>query len=194
MRAKVGNHRSFSGSLRFSIVEFLRSGRSGDPPLHHIARVRKTALFYGARLGAMLSRKSKLSRRNKRNIYIMCIRMVMTYASLVFAHTTPKALDRLQVILNKFCRSDTDAHWCVCNSILQRDLERPTLSKYMPEASKRFFFIAGSHPNALLCAAVDYEPPHPTHFIRRPRNVLNDSPDALTVAVESLNDVNYMHD
>ncbi|GBP30562.1 hypothetical protein EVAR_94743_1 [Eumeta japonica] len=39
-----------------------------------------------------------------------------------------------------------------------------------------------------LRAAVDYQPPHPTHLIRRPRNVLTDPPDALTAAVESLND------
>ncbi|GBP21274.1 Probable RNA-directed DNA polymerase from transposon BS [Eumeta japonica] len=45
---------------------------------------------------------------------------------------------------------------------LGRDLELPTISKYMKDASKRFFDIAGSHPNALLRAAVDYQPPHPT--------------------------------
>ncbi|GBP58167.1 Probable RNA-directed DNA polymerase from transposon BS [Eumeta japonica] len=73
-----------------------------------------------------------------------------------------KALHRLQVIQNKFCRAATDAHWCVRNSILHRDLELPTISKYMKDASKRFFDIAGSHPNALLRAAVDYQPPHPT--------------------------------
>ncbi|GBP76199.1 hypothetical protein EVAR_74681_1 [Eumeta japonica] len=43
------------------------------------------------------------------------------------------------------------------------DLELPTISKYMKDASKRFFDIAGSHPNALR-AAVDYQPPHPTHL------------------------------
>ncbi|GBP93787.1 Probable RNA-directed DNA polymerase from transposon BS [Eumeta japonica] len=168
-----------------------------DKNLHfrdYIARVRKTALFYRARLGAMLGRKSKLSRRNKRTIYKMCIRTVMTYASPVFAHATPKTLNRLQVIQNKFCRSATDAHWCVRNSILHRDLELPTLSKYMKDASKRFFDIAGLHPNVLLRAAVDYEPPHPTYFIRRPRKVLNDLPDALTAAVEILNEVNDTHD
>ncbi|GBP83099.1 Probable RNA-directed DNA polymerase from transposon X-element [Eumeta japonica] len=74
---------------------------------------------------------------------------VMTYASPVFAHAAPKALHRLQVIQNKFCRAATDAHWCVRNSILHRDLELPTISKYMKDASKRFFDIAGSHPNAL---------------------------------------------
>ncbi|GBP05468.1 Probable RNA-directed DNA polymerase from transposon X-element [Eumeta japonica] len=113
----------------------------------------------------------------------------MTYVS-VFAHAAPKALHRLQVIQNKFCRAATDAHWCVRNSILHRDLELP-LFPNMKDASKRFFDIAGSHPNALLRAAVDYQPPHPT--IRRPRNVLTDPPDALTAAVES-NDVNDTHD
>ncbi|GBP80175.1 Probable RNA-directed DNA polymerase from transposon BS [Eumeta japonica] len=63
----------------------------------HIARVRKTALFYTARLGALLGRKSKLSRRNKRTIYKMCIRTVMTYASPVFAHAAPKTLEKLQL-------------------------------------------------------------------------------------------------
>ncbi|GBP56338.1 Probable RNA-directed DNA polymerase from transposon BS [Eumeta japonica] len=168
-----------------------------DKNLHfrdHIEHIRNTALFYKARLGAMLGRKSKLSRRNKRIIYKMCIRTVMTYASPVFAHAAPKALHRLQVIQNKFCRAATDAHWCVRNSILHRDLELPTISKYMKDASKRFFDIAGSLPNALLRAAVDYQPPHPTHLIRRPRNVLTDPPDALTAAVKSLNDVNNTHD
>ncbi|GBP37299.1 RNA-directed DNA polymerase from mobile element jockey [Eumeta japonica] len=168
-----------------------------DKNLHfreHIARVRKNALFYTARLGAMLGRKSKLSRRNKLTLYKMCIRTVLTYASPVFAHAAPEALYRLQVIQNKFCRAATDAHWCVRNSILHRDLELPTLSKYMKDASKRFFDIAGSHPNALLRAAVDYQPPPPTHYIRRPRNVLFDPPDALTAAVDSLNDVNDTHD
>ncbi|GBP86540.1 Probable RNA-directed DNA polymerase from transposon BS [Eumeta japonica] len=104
----------------------------------HIVRVKKTALFYRARLGAMLGRKSKLSRRNKRTIYKMCIRTVMTYASPVFVHAAPKTLYKLRIIQNKFCRSATDAHWCVLNSVLHRDLELPTISKYKKDASKRF--------------------------------------------------------
>ncbi|GBP01470.1 hypothetical protein EVAR_27598_1 [Eumeta japonica] len=95
----------------------------------------------------------------------------MTYASPIFTHAAPKALHRLQVIQNKFCRAATDANW-----------------------THRFYDIAGSYPNALLRAAVDYQPPPPIHFIRRPRNVLTDQPDALTAAVESLNDVNDTHD
>ncbi|GBP34421.1 RNA-directed DNA polymerase from mobile element jockey [Eumeta japonica] len=159
----------------------------------HIERVRKTAIFYRARLGAMLGRKSKLSLRNERTIFKMCIRTVVTYATPVFAHADPKALNRLQVIQNKFCISATDAHWCIRHSILHRDLELPTISKYMKDASKIFFDITGFHPNAFLRAAVNYEPPPSYHFIRRPRNVLND-PDALTAAVESLMEVNDITD
>ncbi|GBP22707.1 hypothetical protein EVAR_13988_1 [Eumeta japonica] len=54
------------------------------------------------------------------------------------------------------------AHAARKHYIDYRDLELPTISKYMKDASKRFFDIAGSHPNALLRAAVDYQPPHPT--------------------------------
>ncbi|GBP93524.1 Probable RNA-directed DNA polymerase from transposon X-element [Eumeta japonica] len=95
---------------------------------------------------------------------------VMTYVSPVFAHAARASTHRLRVIQNKFCRAATDAHWCVRNSILHRDLNSPLLPN-MKDASKRFFDIAGSHPNALR-AAIDYQPPHPTH-IRRPRNVID---------------------
>ncbi|GBP95250.1 hypothetical protein EVAR_67200_1 [Eumeta japonica] len=61
----------------------------------------------------------------------------------------------------------------------------------MKDVSKRFFDSAGSYLNALLRAAVNYEPPHSSHFIRRPQNVFNDPPDVLTAAVESLNEIPY---
>ncbi|GBP37379.1 Probable RNA-directed DNA polymerase from transposon X-element [Eumeta japonica] len=120
--------------------------------------------------------------------------MVLKYASPVFAHATPKALDRLKVIENKFYRDVTDANWCVCNSILHRDLELRTITKYMKDPSKRFFDIAGSHPNAPLRSAVDYEVPRRHHFIRRARNVHTDPPDALTAAVNSLMEDNNTYD
>ncbi|GBP98045.1 hypothetical protein EVAR_98879_1 [Eumeta japonica] len=49
------------------------------------------------------------------------------------------------------------------------------------------------HPNAPFARwlTINRRIPPP---IRRPRNVLTDPPDALTAAVESLNDVNDTHD
>ncbi|GBP47275.1 hypothetical protein EVAR_38039_1 [Eumeta japonica] len=78
----------------------------------------------------------------------------------------------------------TDAPWYIQNSVLHRDLELPTISKFMKNASERFFDIANSHPNPLLVSAVSYEPPPQQHFCRGPRNVLIDLPDDFTAEVE----------
>ncbi|GBP34202.1 Probable RNA-directed DNA polymerase from transposon BS [Eumeta japonica] len=88
-----------------------------------------------------------MSLRNKRTIYTMCIRPVMTYASPVFVHARPDLLYDLQIVQNNFCRRAADAPWHVKNSVLHRDLELPTISKFMKDASERFFDIANSHPN-----------------------------------------------
>ncbi|GBP82284.1 Probable RNA-directed DNA polymerase from transposon BS [Eumeta japonica] len=160
-----------------------------DKHLHfrdHVARVSKLTKFYQSRLYGMIGRKSKMSLRNKRTLYLMCIRPVMTYACPVFAHAAPNIIKKLQKIQNKFCRQATDAHWCVKNSVLHRDLELPTINKFMKDASKRFFDMAQNHPNLLIVSAATYEPPPAHHFLRRPRNVLLDPPDALTSEVEKL--------
>ncbi|GBP02061.1 Probable RNA-directed DNA polymerase from transposon X-element [Eumeta japonica] len=131
----------------------------------HIQRVRKLAIFYMSRLSGMIGRKSKMSLLNKRTLYTMCIRPVMTYACPVFAHAAPTALQDLQVIQNKFCRRATGAQWYVKNSVLHRDLELPTLSKFMKDASERFFSIAINHTNPLISAAASYEAPPENHFL-----------------------------
>ncbi|GBP60022.1 Probable RNA-directed DNA polymerase from transposon X-element [Eumeta japonica] len=108
----------------------------------------------------------------------------------VFSLAVPKPLDRFQVIQNKFCRDVTNTHWLVQNLILHRDLELRTVVKFMKDASKRFFGIVESYPNALNHSTVFYEPPQPYHFIQRPRNLLANPPDTFTAAVESLMEVN----
>ncbi|GBP39015.1 RNA-directed DNA polymerase from mobile element jockey [Eumeta japonica] len=109
-----------------------------------------------------------------------------------FAHAKPDTLHELQVVQNKFCRKAADAPWYVKNSVFHRDLELPTLSKFIKDASVRFFNIASSHPNPLLVSAVSYEPPPLHHFCRRTRNILPDPPDDLTVEVEKVIEVNKM--
>ncbi|GBP88782.1 RNA-directed DNA polymerase from mobile element jockey [Eumeta japonica] len=70
---------------------------------------------------------------------------------------------------------------------LVRNLELPTISKYMKNASERFFSIAVNHPNTLISSAASYEAPPANHFIRRPWNVLTNPPDDFTAEVEILN-------
>ncbi|GBP20110.1 RNA-directed DNA polymerase from mobile element jockey [Eumeta japonica] len=86
----------------------------------------------------------------------------------------------LQVIQNKFCRRATDAQWYIKNSVLHKDLELPTLNKYMKDTSERFYNIAINHPNPLISAAASYKAPSANHFLKRPRNALLDPPDKLT--------------
>ncbi|GBP05297.1 RNA-directed DNA polymerase from mobile element jockey [Eumeta japonica] len=122
-----------------------------DRNLHfedYIEYVRKTTLSYRGHLDAMLGRKRKLSLRNKFTMYQVCIRSTMIYPSHIFAHDATKALDRLQVLQNKFLRDATDAHWYVRNLILHRDLKLLIRTKFIKEASKQFFDIAESNPNA----------------------------------------------
>ncbi|GBP67625.1 RNA-directed DNA polymerase from mobile element jockey [Eumeta japonica] len=116
----------------------------------------------------------------------------MTYAIPVFAHARPDRLYDLQILQNKFCRRAADAPWYVKNSVLHRDLELPPISKYMKDVFERFFDVVSNHPNPLLVEAVSYEPPPPHHYCRRPRNVLIDPPDDLTVEVEKLIELNKM--
>ncbi|GBP55068.1 Probable RNA-directed DNA polymerase from transposon BS [Eumeta japonica] len=85
-----------------------------------------------------------------------------------------------------------DAPWYVKNSVFHRHIELQTISKFMKDASECFFDIANSHPNSFLVSAVSYEPPPPHHFCRRPRNILIDPPNNLTVEVEKLIEVNKM--
>ncbi|GBP04845.1 RNA-directed DNA polymerase from mobile element jockey [Eumeta japonica] len=158
-----------------------------DKHLHfkdHIKRVRQNAQLYLSRLSGMISKKSKMSLRNKCTLYKVCIRPVMTDAELVFGHADPKALYQLQILQNNFCRRASGAPWYVRNDTLHRDLELLTISKYMQDMSKKFFDTAANHPNPLLQSAVSYEPPPSHHFIRRPRNVLSDPPDELIAEVE----------
>ncbi|GBP82208.1 RNA-directed DNA polymerase from mobile element jockey [Eumeta japonica] len=92
----------------------------------------------------------------------------------------------------KYLEEQLTHHGTSKNSTLHRDFELPTISKFMKDASERFFDIASNHPNPLLVEAVTYEPPPPNHFCRRPRNILTDPPDDLTVEVEKLIELNKM--
>ncbi|GBP55465.1 Transmembrane protein 242 [Eumeta japonica] len=59
---------------------------------------------------------------------------------------------------------------------------RPILPVFFgKDSSKRFFDIAKSYPYVFLRSAASYEPLQPYHFIRRPRNVFTDPPNALTL-------------
>lgn len=153
----------------------------------HIAKVTRTARFYLGRLNGMLGRHSKMSLRNKRTLYKVCIRPVLTYASPVFAHANPNLIHKLQVVQSIFCRRATAAPYYVRNADLHRDMELPTIQQCVKKFSETFFKASEEHPNPLVREAAAYTPrPISRHLVRRPRHVLTDPPNALSSALDLL--------
>lgn len=153
----------------------------------HINQITRTARFYLGRLNGMIGRHSKMSLRNKRTLYKVCIRPVLSYASPVFAHTSQLNIHRLQVIQNLFCRRATNALWTIRNEDLHRDLGLPTIQQHFKKLSESFFQIAEEHSNHLIREAAAYSPPAQTRLsVRRPKNVLSDDPNPLSSKLNRL--------
>lgn len=133
----------------------------------HITRIAKPVRNYLHRLSPMICRHSKMSLRNKTTLYRVSISPVMSFASAVFAHSSPTTLYTLQTIQNPFCRMATNAPWFVRNAD-HRDLKLKTVQQYFKEASEKFLKIAEFHENPLIKESINYRPP-PSHYsIRRP--------------------------
>jgi hypothetical protein len=71
----------------------------------------------------LLCGKSKLSLRNKRQLYLSYIQPIMTYASAAWTYDSTAIASALQVRQNKLLRVLTKAPWFVRNDALHRDLQ-----------------------------------------------------------------------
>lgn len=153
----------------------------------HIKNVRNRARFFLSRLRHLLCAKSKMALRNKVTLYKTCIRPVMTYASVAFAQASPRDIDSLQVVQNRFIRRAVDAPWYARNADLHCDLVLPSIAQWMKHTSRRYFDRVAHHPNSLLVQATTYsintDPPVPLR--RRPRHVLDDPDDVIAVATSA---------
>ncbi|GBP88485.1 Probable RNA-directed DNA polymerase from transposon BS [Eumeta japonica] len=101
----------------------------------------------------------------------------------------PEKSAAISFIYKKGRSSVVVAHGTARNSVLHRDLNLPSITKYMKNASERFFSIAESHSNPFLSAAVSYEAPPPYHFILTfcaERTPLRDPPQGKSRAVNTL--------
>jgi hypothetical protein len=150
----------------------------------HIKIAKDRAAFAVGRLHFLLTAKSKLSLRCKLRLYTSVIRPIMTYACVIFAHSNPRHLYKMQVLQNRFLRKITGAPYYVRNDSLHLDLKIPTISQFMKRLSKRFFDSAMRHPNPLIASAARYDPSRISK-IRRPRHTLITPDDPITLLQES---------
>lgn len=164
----------------------------------HIRRVRNRALFVLGRLGPMINKFSKMSLRNKLTLYKTCVRPIMSYASVAFAHVPMTSLKPLQVIQNRFLRRATGAPWYQSNLSLHHDMGISTMYGFFKQTARRYFDNAPHHRNPLVRKAVDYVPiPPPSvvtrrslirgRTVRRPRHTLTDPDDVITASIERWN-------
>lgn len=148
----------------------------------HIKTVRDRAAFFTGRLHCLLNSRSKLSLHNKLSLYKTCIRPVFSYASAVFAHASPYRLKPLQVLQNRILRRAVGAPWYVRNTNLHTDLRIPSVAEHFRTLSKSHFERAANSKNRLIRETVDYVADLPPRKgIRRPRHVLTDPDDPITV-------------
>lgn len=154
----------------------------------HIQRVRNRAAFVLGRLYPLLGKASKMSLRNKTTLYKTCIRPIMSYASVVFAHTGRTST--LQKVQNRFLRMASGCPWYMRNVDLHRDFELDTIAQHMKRLAKTYFESAADHPNRLIVQAASYVPDRDAKAIhRRPRHVLDDPDDIITVANRPLDPI-----
>ncbi|GBP41466.1 RNA-directed DNA polymerase from mobile element jockey [Eumeta japonica] len=118
--------------------------------------VSETTIFYQSRQG-MLGRNSKLH-------YAISVPSTNVHKDgadiriSVFAHRSEQT-QKLQVLQNKFCRTATNAHWCVKTSP-SRDLDLPSIRKYAKDAPS-VFLNRGIAPESATLSSSLYEAPPP---------------------------------
>lgn len=149
----------------------------------HIKKVRARAALVTSRLHFILNAKSKLSLKCKLRIFTTCIRPIMTYACVVFAHAKPRRIHKMQTLQNRILRKITGAPFYVRNENLHLDLKIPTIAQFMKRAAKRYFETAEKHGNPLVVSAARYTLSRISK-VRRPRLTLDTPDDDITLLQE----------
>jgi hypothetical protein len=124
-----------------------------SPPIQRSSRARENS-----RPGcSLVSRRSKLSTKNKITIYRTIIRPAMMYSVAVWGNVAYTQLQKLQVVRNKFLRAAFNAPWFVRIAQLHREANLPTIREYRQDVAGKFFENAANHPNPLVREAVNYD-------------------------------------
>lgn len=151
---------------------------------NHIKIVRNRAAFFLGRLFPLLNSSSKLSLNNKLTIYKTCIRPVMTYASVAFAHI-PSGLGSFQKLQNRFIRKAVGARWFERNADLHIGVELPSIVQYIKYLARRYYDRASNHSNPLIATASNYSTDNLPRDFKRPKDALLDPDDEIAIATSA---------
>ncbi|KAL1137894.1 hypothetical protein AAG570_009589 [Ranatra chinensis] len=105
----------------------------------HIRETIKKARARLVQLYPLINRTSKLSLQAGRDIYLMLLRPVLTYASPVWGHAAASKINRLQVYQNKVLRMIAHAPRATRLTTLHKDMKVPMMKSQIRSLAQRFY-------------------------------------------------------
>jgi hypothetical protein len=103
----------------------------------------------------LIGRKSNLSLENKLLIYKTSLKPIWTYGIPLWGTASNSNIEILQIFQNKVLRSIVNAPRYVPNTILQTDLQIPTVKAEITNFSTKYREKLITHPNELIPALLE---------------------------------------
>lgn len=104
----------------------------------HITKVNSRAMNTIRSLYPLIGWKSKLSIKNKQQIYTAIIRPIITYGSAVWRGAAKTNIKKLQIIQNKCLKIIHNLHWRHSTDDVHLRAALPLLSEFINESFHRF--------------------------------------------------------
>jgi hypothetical protein len=97
----------------------------------------------------LLGRKTKLSTSNKLLLYKTIFKPIWTYVIQLWGTTSTSNIEILERFQPKVLCMIMDLPWYVSNTIIQRDLQIPTVKAEIHRYSSQYSARLSAHPNVL---------------------------------------------
>ena len=119
----------------------------------------------------ILNRNSSLSIRAGRDIYLLLLRPILTYASPVWGYTEKSKINRLQVFQNKMLRLAARAPRATRLRTLHKELNTPLLKDFMVKLGEKLYRRSPTIDNRLINQLGQYWTVWDRH--KRPKTLLH---------------------
>lgn len=122
----------------------------------HISKKRKEITFRRRKLYYMLSKSSKLSIRNKLNIYKVIIKPIWTYCLPIWGSASNSNIEIIQRCQNITLRVCTGAPNYITNKRLHKELQISSIKDEIALCNRKYKFRLRSHKNPLANCLSNY--------------------------------------
>jgi hypothetical protein len=103
----------------------------------------------------LLERKSKLSTSNKFLIYKTIVKPIWTYWIQLWGTAFPSNIEILERFHSKALCMILDVPWYLSNTVIQRNLQTPTVKEEIRRYSSQYSARLRAHPNNLIVNLIE---------------------------------------